>query len=75
MHLAGGAARDRDGSGDIEWVRADEDDIGGLDGDVRAGPDRDADVSLPTLAALSAGRTSASTSSIPSSAATRRAVS
>ena len=46
VHLADRAAADRDGGGDVERVGAHEHDVGGLDGDVGAGADRDADVGL-----------------------------
>ena len=46
VHLAHGAAADGDGGGDVERVGAHQHDVGGLDGDVGAGADRDADVGL-----------------------------
>jgi hypothetical protein len=46
VHLAQRAAADRDGGRDVERVGAHQDDVGGLDGHVGAGADRDADVSL-----------------------------
>jgi hypothetical protein len=45
-HLADGAAADLDRRRDVDWVGAHEHDVGGLDRDVGAGADRDADVGL-----------------------------
>ena len=42
-HLAHGSAADRDRDGNVERIRAHQHDISGLDGDVGAGADRDAD--------------------------------
>jgi hypothetical protein len=43
-HLAEGATADRKRRGHVEWVGAHENDVGGLDGDVRSGADGDPQV-------------------------------
>jgi hypothetical protein len=46
VHLAQGAAADRDRGRDVERIGAHQDDVGGLDRNVGAGADGDPDVSF-----------------------------